>query len=138
MPMFSVFRHISRHLVSGDILFHRVSPSQLSSASILLPSTVICNIFLVASPLSRFARMSKPYQTLLSEEFCHRVEGGLHVCLFPHYHMIKYCLSSCPPQHAHFSCVSFPFFLLSNCQTLCYIHHGRFYSRRVHFVFQRC
>ena len=31
MPMFSVFRHLSCHLVSGHILFHQVSPSQLSS-----------------------------------------------------------------------------------------------------------
>ena len=34
--MFSVFWHLSRHLVSGHILFHQVSPSQLWSASISL------------------------------------------------------------------------------------------------------
>ena len=34
--MYSVFRHLSRHLVSGHILFHQVSPSQLWFASISL------------------------------------------------------------------------------------------------------
>ena len=36
MPMFSVFCHLSCHLVSWHILFHQVSPSQLWSASISL------------------------------------------------------------------------------------------------------
>ena len=36
MPMCSVSRHLSRHLVSGHIVFHQVSPSQLWSASISL------------------------------------------------------------------------------------------------------
>ena len=34
VPMFSFFCHLCRHLVSGHILFHQVSPSQLWSASI--------------------------------------------------------------------------------------------------------
>ena len=33
---------------------------------------------------------------------------------------------------------AYPLFLLSNCPKFCTIHHGRFYSRRVHFVFQLC
>ena len=44
------------------------------------PSTVICNIFILASSLSHLRTcMSKPSQPLLSVVFCHRV----HVCLFP-------------------------------------------------------
>ena len=79
--------------------------------------------------------MSKPSQPLLSEEFRHRV----HACLFPDVYISDMSrLSSCPPQHAHFSCVQFPLLLLSNCSTLCTIHYGRFYSRLVHFVFQLC
>ena len=51
--MFSVFCHLSCRLVSCHIL-HQVSPSQLWSACpFRFPSTVICNIFLVASSLSR-------------------------------------------------------------------------------------
>ena len=42
----------------------------------------------------------------------------------------------CPPR-AHLSCVQFPL-ILSNCPTFCSIHHGRFYNRLVHFVFQLC
>ncbi len=49
----NVFCHLSRHLVSSHILFHHVSPSQLWSASISLPITLICNIILVASSLYR-------------------------------------------------------------------------------------
>ena len=48
--MFSVLCYLSCHLVSGHILFHKVSPSQRWSALISLS---ICNIFLVASSLSR-------------------------------------------------------------------------------------
>ena len=36
MPVSSVLCHLSRHLVSGNIVFHQVSPSQLWSASISL------------------------------------------------------------------------------------------------------
>ena len=50
MPMFSVVCHLSRHLVSGHILFHVVSPSQLWSASIA--SAAICNIVFIESSLS--------------------------------------------------------------------------------------
>ena len=42
MPMFSVFCHLSRHLVSCHILFHQVSPSQLWSASISL--SIYCHL----------------------------------------------------------------------------------------------
>ena len=49
MPVSSVLCHLSSHLVSGHIVFHQVSPSQLWSASISLS---FCNIFLVASSLS--------------------------------------------------------------------------------------
>ena len=52
-PMFSIFCHLSRHPVSGLIVFHQVSPSQLWSASVSLS---ICNIFLVASSLSRLCK----------------------------------------------------------------------------------
>ena len=36
MPVSSVLCHLSRHLVSGHIVFHQVSPSQIWSASISL------------------------------------------------------------------------------------------------------
>ena len=65
--------------------------------------------------------MSKPSQRLLSLECSYRV----HVCLFPDVcisHMIQSRLSSCPQQHAYFSCVQFPL-LLSNCPIFCSVHH---------------
>ena len=79
MPVSLVLCHLSRHRVSGRILFHQVSPSQLWSASISL------SIYRHLQDLSRGIifisplHMSKPSQPLLSEEFRHRV----HVCLFP-------------------------------------------------------
>ena len=97
------------------------------------PPTVICNIFLVASSLSRLCPNAS--QPLLSEEFRHRVD----VCLFPDVyisHMVYSRLSSCPPQHAHFSCVQFHILLLSNCTLFCTIYHGHVYSRLVHSAFQ--
>ena len=56
MPMFSVFRHLSRHLLScHDTSFSVTRSPQLRFGlpRFRLPSTVICNIFLVASSLSR-------------------------------------------------------------------------------------
>ena len=128
MPVSSVLCHLSCHLVSGHIVFHQFSASQLWSASISLSvylhlQYLPCGVIFI-SPLY----MAEPSQPLLSEEFHHRV----HVCLFPDVyisHMVLSRLSSCPPQHAHFSCVQFPLLLLSNCPTFCTTHHGRFYSR---------
>ena len=112
MPVSSVLCHLCRHLVSGHIAFHQVSPSQLWSASI--PLSIYRHLqylsrgIIFISPL----HMSKPSQLILSEEFRHRV----HVCLFPDVYisdMIYSRLSPCPPQHAHFSCVQFPLFFLT-------------------------
>ena len=44
-------------------------------------------------------------------------------------------LSSCPLQYANFSCEQLPLLLLSSCPTFCFVHHGRFCTRRVHFVY---
>ena len=71
MPVSSVLCYLSCHLVSGHIVFHQVSPSQLWSASILL--SIYCHLqylsrgIIFISPLN----MSKPSQPLLSEEFRH-------------------------------------------------------------------
>ena len=137
MPVPSVLCHLSRHLVYCHIVFHQVSPSQLwstsMSLSIYLHLPYLSHGVIFISPLYTY----EPYQPLLSEEFRHRV----HVCLFPDVyisHMVYSRLSFCPPQQAHFSCVQFPLLLLSNFPTFCTIHHGRFYRRLVHFVFQRC
>ena len=132
MPESSVLCHLSRHLVSGHIVFHQVSPYQLWSASISLSVyrhlQYLSRGIIFISPLY----MSEPSQPLLSEEFRHRVYVSR--CLhFSHDLVSSFLL---PPQHAHFSCVQFPLLLLSNCPTFCTIHHGRFYSRLVHFVFQ--
>ena len=63
MPMFSVFCHLSHHRTGfWPFLFHQVSPSQLWFASISLSISVICNIFLVASSLSRLCTC--PIQTI--------------------------------------------------------------------------
>ena len=65
MPVSSVLCHLSRHLVSGHIVFHQVSPSQLWSASIYLfvyrhPQYLARGIIFI-SPLY----MSEPSQPLL-------------------------------------------------------------------------
>ena len=93
MPMFSVFCHLSRHLVSCHIIFHQVSPSQLWSASISL--SVYRNLqylsrgIIFISPL----HMSKPYQPLLSEEFCPRVHYvPLSRCLHFSHGLVSYFL----------------------------------------------
>ena len=92
-----------------------------------LPSTVICNIFLVASSLSRLCTCPNHLS------LCHRV----HVCLFPDVyisHMIQSHLSSCLSQHPRFSCVQFPLLLLSICPTFFSVHHGRLYTLSLNFV----
>ena len=66
---------------------------------------------------------------------------SVHVCHFPDVyisHMIQSCLSSCPPQHAHFSCEQLSLLLPSDSPTSSSVHHSRFYSRLVHIVFQLC
>ena len=79
MPVSSVLCHLCRHLVSGHIVSHQVSPSQLWSPTI--PLSVYRHLqdlsrgIIFISPLN----MSKPSQPLLSEELRHRV----HACLFP-------------------------------------------------------
>ena len=77
MPVFSVFCHLSRHLVSGHIVFHQVSPSQLWSALISLSIywhlEYLSRGLIFISPL----HMSKPSQPPLSEEFRHRVQNYL-------------------------------------------------------------
>ena len=118
--------------MSGHILFQQVSPY---SALVCLDFSfhlLSCVVYFSWHHLY-LASHVKPSQPLLSEEFCHRV----HVCLFPDVyiaHMIESRLSSCPPQHAHFSCVQFPL-LLSKLPTFCSIHHGRVKARLVHFLF---
>ena len=117
--------------------FTRSRHLRLGMPRFLFPSTSICNIFLVALYLYLLCTFpNQPSQSLLTEEFRHRV----HVCRKDVYisHMVLSRLYSCPTQHAHFSCVQFPLLLLSNCPTFCTIHHGQFHSRLVHFVFQLC
>ena len=122
MPVSSVLCHLSRHLVSGHIVCHQVSPSQLWSTSISL--SIYRNLqylsrgIIFISPLY----VSKPSQPLLSEEFRHLV----HVCLFPDDLVSSFLL---PPQHAHFSCVQLSLLILSICLTFDTIRHGRFYRR---------
>ena len=54
MPMFSVFCHFGRHLVFGHISsFIRSRHLSFGLLRFRFPSTGICNIFLVASSLSR-------------------------------------------------------------------------------------
>ena len=78
MPVSSVLCPLCRHLVSGHIVSHQVSPSQLWSPTI--PLSVYRHLqdlsrdIIFISPLN----MSKPSQPLLSDEFRHRV----HACLF--------------------------------------------------------
>ena len=82
MPVSSVLCHLRHSVVIWFLAmssFTMVSPSQLWSASISL------SVYLHLQYLSRGVifisplYMSEPSQTLLSEEFRHRV----HVCLFP-------------------------------------------------------
>ena len=136
MPVSSVLCHLSRHVVSGHIVYG-ISPGLAISAlvcldiSFRLPASAISFSWRhLISPLY----VSEPSQPLLSEEFRHRV--GLHVCLFPHGLVSSFLL---PTAACAFQlCATFPLLLLSNCPTICTIHHGRFYSRLVHFVFQLC
>ena len=101
----------------------------------LFPSTSICNIFLVASSLSLLCTWPNHLNL-----FSLRNSAIGYMCAS--FQMSTFLtwsrLSSCPLQHAHFSCVQFPLLLLSNCPIFCTIHHGRFYCRLVHFVFQLC
>ena len=102
------------------------------------PSTVIRNIFLVPSSLSRLCTCPNHLNLFSLRNYaigymCASFQMSTFRTLFRIYSR----LSSCLTQHAHFSHVQFPL-LLSNCPTFCSIHHGRFYSRLVHFVFQLC
>ena len=99
------------------------------------PSTVICNIFLVASSLSRFCKC--PTHIIL---FALRNSAIGYMCasfqmstfltwssrVFPlaHPNSFQLCPTSSRP--------------LSNYPTFCTIHHGWFYSRLVDFFFQCC
>ena len=82
MPVSSVLCHLCRHLVSGHIVSHQVSPSQLWSPTI--PLSVYRHLqdlsrgIIFISPLN----MSKPSQSLLSEEFiCMMYNRPLVFCI---------------------------------------------------------
>ena len=55
MPVFLVFCHLSRYLVSGHILFYQVSPSRLWSASISL--SIYCHLFYLSRGLISLSRL---------------------------------------------------------------------------------
>ena len=100
------------------------------------PSTVICNMALVASYLPRTC----PNHLNLFSLRNSAIGARAHVCLFPdvyicHIHLVLSFVLPTPHQNAQYSCVHIPL-LLSNCPPLCSIHHGRFRSRIVHFGFR--
>ena len=102
------------------------------------PSTVICDPFLVHGIiLSRICTSPNHLNFFsLRNPAIGYMRASFQMSIFSH--MIYSRLSSFVPKHAHFSCVQFPLLLPSNCPTSFTIHHGRFYSRLVHFVFQVC
>ena len=134
MTMFTVFCHLSRHLVSGYILFHQVSPSEFLPRC-RLTSTAISNIFLGASSLSRVCTCPNRLNLFsLRNTSINYMWVTLSICIhFPHDLVLSFLLYT-PPQLAHFNCVQFPLLLLSNCPKFCNIHRGRLYSILAHFV----
>ena len=102
----------------------------------LFPSTVICNIFLVASYLSLLCTCPNHLNL-----FSLRNSAIGYMCASFQMSTFLTWSSVVFPLAHHSMRISVVCNFLSsffNCPTFCTIHHGRFYSRLVHFVFQLC